>query len=75
LELQVIAATVIGGASLAGGRGSAIGAVLGAILIEMINNGMVMLEVDSNYNKIVMGVAIVLAVVIDQTKTRMQRRG
>ena len=74
LELQVIAATVIGGASLAGGRGSAIGAVLGAILIEMINNGMVMLEVDSNYNKIVMGVAIVLAVVIDQTKTRMQRR-
>lgn len=74
LELQVIAATVIGGASLAGGRGSAIGAVLGAILIEMINNGMVMLEVDSNYNKIVMGVAIVLAVVIDKTKTKLQSR-
>jgi ribose transport system permease protein len=74
LELQVIAATVIGGASLAGGRGSAIGAVLGAILIEMINNGMVMLEVDSNYNKIVMGVAIVLAVVIDKTKTKLHTR-
>lgn len=74
LELQVIAATVIGGASLSGGRGSAVGAVLGAVLIEMINNGMVMLEVDSNYNKIVMGVAIVLAVVIDQTKARLQRR-
>jgi ribose/xylose/arabinose/galactoside ABC-type transport system permease subunit len=74
LELQVIAATVIGGASLAGGRGSAVGAVLGAILIEMINNGMVMLEVDSNYNKIVMGVAIVVAVVIDQTKTRLSRK-
>lgn len=73
-ELQVIAATVIGGASLSGGRGSAIGAVLGAILIEMINNGMVMLEVDSNYNKIVMGVAIVVAVVIDQAKSRLQRR-
>lgn len=73
-ELQVIAATVIGGASLSGGRGSAVGAVLGAVLIEMINNGMVMLEVDSNYNKIVMGVAIVVAVVIDQAKTRLQRR-
>lgn len=74
LELQVIAATVIGGASLSGGRGSAVGAVLGAVLIEMINNGMVMLEVDPNYNKIVMGVAIVVAVVIDQTKARLQRR-
>jgi ribose/xylose/arabinose/galactoside ABC-type transport system permease subunit len=35
---------------------------------------MVMLELDSNYNKIVMGVAIVIAVVIDQTKARLQRR-
>lgn len=73
-ELQVIAATVIGGASLAGGRGSAFGAVLGAIVIQLINNAMIILGVDPNYNQIVMGAAIVLAVVIDQTKQRLSNR-
>lgn len=70
-ELRVIAATVIGGASLAGGRGSAIGAVLGAILIELIGNGMVILEIDQDYNQVVMGAAIIVAVVIDQAKSRL----
>lgn len=69
-ELQVIAAAVIGGASLSGGRGSALGAVLGAILVQLINNGMVILGIDQSYNQIVMGMAIVLAVVIDQAKSR-----
>lgn len=69
-ELRVIAAAVIGGASLSGGRGSAIGAVLGAILVELINSGMVILGIDQSYNQIVMGLAIVIAVVVDQTKSR-----
>jgi ribose transport system permease protein len=69
-ELNVIAAAVIGGASLSGGRGSAIGAVLGAILVQLINNGMVILGIDQSYNQIVMGLAIVIAVVVDQTKAR-----
>lgn len=73
-ELQVIAATVIGGASLMGGRGSALGAVLGAIIIQLINNAMVIFSVDQSYNQIVMGAAIVIAVVIDQTKQRVQAR-
>lgn len=73
-ELQVIAATVIGGASLMGGRGTAIGAVLGAIVIQLINNAMVIFEVDTSYNQIVMGAAIIIAVVIDQTKQRVQAR-
>lgn len=73
-ELQVIAATVIGGASLMGGRGTAIGAVLGAIIIQLINNAMVIFEVDQSYNQIVMGAAIIIAVVIDQTKQRVQAR-
>jgi ribose/xylose/arabinose/galactoside ABC-type transport system permease subunit len=73
-ELQVIAATVIGGASLMGGRGSALGAVLGAIVIQLINNAMLILDVDQNYNQIVMGVAIIIAVVIDQTKQRLSAR-
>lgn len=73
-ELKVIAAAVIGGASLSGGRGSAIGAVLGAILVELINNGMVILGIDQSYNQIVMGLAIVIAVVVDQTKSRFTAR-
>lgn len=73
-ELQVIAATVIGGASLSGGRGTALGAVLGAIVIQLINNAMIILGVDPNYNQIVMGAAIVVAVVIDQTKQRLAAR-
>lgn len=71
-ELKVIAATVIGGASLAGGRGSALGAVLGAIVIQLIDNAMVILEIHQSYNNIVLGAAIIVAVVIDQTKLRLQ---
>jgi len=70
-ELQVIAATVIGGASLMGGRGTAIGAVLGAIVIQLINNAILILKIDQSYNQIVMGAAIIIAVVIDQTKQRL----
>jgi ribose/xylose/arabinose/galactoside ABC-type transport system permease subunit len=70
-ELQVIAATVIGGASLMGGRGTAIGAVLGAIVIQLINNAIIIVKIDQSYNQIVMGAAIIIAVVIDQTKQRL----
>ena len=74
-ELKVIAAAVIGGASLSGGRGTALGAVLGALLIQLIDNGMLILNIDQNYNQIVMGTAIILAVVLDQLKTRYFARG
>ncbi|MCK6477245.1 MAG: ABC transporter permease [Phycisphaerales bacterium] len=70
-ELRVIAASVIGGASLSGGRGSALGAVLGAILIQLISNAMLILEIDQAYTDIVMGAAIVVAVVLDQFKARL----
>jgi ribose/xylose/arabinose/galactoside ABC-type transport system permease subunit len=72
-ELNVIAAAVIGGASLSGGRGSAFGAVLGAVLVQLINNGMLILDINQSYNQIVMGLAIIIAVVVDQTKTRLTR--
>ena len=70
-ELKVIAAAVIGGASLAGGRGSALGAVLGAIVVQLIDNAMVIFDFDQKYNSIVIGAAIVIAVVIDQAKARL----
>jgi ribose transport system permease protein len=73
-ELNVIAAAVIGGASLSGGRGSAFGAVLGAVLVQLISNGMVILGIDQSYNQIVMGLAIIVAVVVDQAKVRLTGR-
>ncbi len=73
-ELRVIAAAVVGGASLSGGRGSAIGAMLGAIVIQLIDNGIVVLGVNSNYTSIVIGLAIVIAVVVDQTKQGLTAR-
>lgn len=72
-ELNVIAAAVIGGASLSGGRGSAVGAVLGAILVQLINNAMLILDINQSYNQIVMGLAIILAVVVDQAKSRLSK--
>ncbi len=69
-ELRVIAASVVGGASLSGGRGSLIGAMLGAIVMQLIDNSIVVLGIDSNYTNIVIGLAIVLAVVVDQAKSR-----
>ncbi len=70
-ELEVIAAAVIGGASLMGGRGSALGAVLGAVVIKLIGNSMIIFDIDQSWNQVVMGGAIIVAVVIDQTKARL----
>ena len=73
-ELKVIAAAVVGGASLTGGRGSAIGALLGAILLEMIRKSLVQLGISSEYEQIVTGAALIVAVVIDRTSIRLQAR-
>ena len=74
-ELSVIAAAVVGGASLSGGRGSALGAVLGAVVIQLIDNSILMLDIDQNYKEIVIGLAIVIAVVVDQAKNRLAAGG
>ena len=73
-ELDVIAAAVVGGASLSGGRGSALGAMLGAFIIKMIDNGIVILEIDQSYSKIIIGLAVILAVVLDQTNAWLTKR-
>lgn len=66
LMLQAIAAVVIGGASLTGGTGSAIGAVLGALMITCIQNGVNLIGVNSFWQGSVTGVAILIAVLIDR---------
>lgn len=73
-ELDVIAAAVVGGASLAGGRGAALGALLGALIIQMINNGIIILEIDQNYSQIIIGTVIVVAVVLDRINTLLRER-
>jgi ribose transport system permease protein len=73
-ELNVIAAAVVGGASLTGGRGSALGAMLGALIIQMIDSGIVTLDLDQNYSKIIIGSAIIAAVALDTFNSWLARR-
>jgi len=70
-ELIVIAATVIGGASITGGRGSAIGAMLGAMFLQQINNAIVILQSNQNYEKLVVGIVIIAAAGIDRLRERV----
>lgn len=73
-ELYVIAAAVVGGASLVGGKGTAGGAMLGAILIVMIRQAIRTLHLDQNYEWIIIGCALIVAVVLDQGGTRLVAR-
>ena len=73
-ELYVIASAVVGGASLLGGKGSALGGMLGALLIVLIRQSIRTLHFDQNYEWIVVGCAIVLAVVVDQWSGRATAR-
>ena len=64
-ELYVIAAAVIGGTSLAGGAGTIAGAMLGALVMQSLQSGMVLMRVDTPYQNIVVGIVLVFAVWID----------
>jgi ribose/xylose/arabinose/galactoside ABC-type transport system permease subunit len=66
LELDIIAAVVIGGASLSGGRGTIIGTVVGTLLIGFLRNGCTLLRISTNVQLIVIGAIIILAVAVDQ---------
>ena len=69
-ELYVIASAVVGGASLSGGKGSAFSAMLGALLIVLIRQSIRTLHFDQNYEWIIIGCAIIVAVVLDQASAR-----
>ncbi len=73
-ELTAIAAVVLGGTSLAGGRGSIGGTLIGAFVIGVLSDGLVMSNVSSFWQMVIKGTVIVLAVVIDQVQARMQAR-
>lgn len=69
-ELNAIAATVIGGTSMSGGKGSMIGTFLGAAIIGILNNGLLMVGLGDNARQIVTGFIIVFAVVIDKYREK-----
>jgi ribose transport system permease protein len=69
-ELDSIAAVVIGGTSLSGGRGSVLGTVQGAVIIGVLNNGLVLLNVSPFWQQVVKGLVILLAVIIDKANAK-----
>jgi ribose/xylose/arabinose/galactoside ABC-type transport system permease subunit len=71
LELQVVAAVVIGGTSIAGGRGSTLAALTGAVIIGVILNGLILLGVPGIWQQGVLGALILLAVATDVLRRRL----
>lgn len=73
-ELDVIAAVVIGGASLSGGRGTIIGTIIGTLLISFLRNGCTLLGISTNAQLIVIGIIIIVAVAADQIAQSKTKR-
>lgn len=73
-ELRIIAACIIGGCSLKGGKGTVIGGLLGLIFVGFINNGMILLRVPVYWQQLSMGVVLLLAVGFDTLSQRWQAR-
>ncbi len=73
-EMNAIAATVLGGTSMAGGSGTIVGTIVGAFVIGVINDGMTMCGVSEFWQKVIRGIVIILAVVIDQTQRKLQAK-
>lgn len=65
-EMDAIAAVVLGGTSLAGGKGRIFGTLIGALIIGTLNNGMNLLGISSFYQQIVKGIVILIAVLLDR---------
>ncbi|MCO1657753.1 ABC transporter permease [Pseudonocardia humida] len=69
-ELQAIAAVVIGGTSLSGGRGSIVGTVIGALIISVLNNGLQIMSIPQEWQNVILGCVILVAVYADQARKR-----
>ncbi len=73
-ELNAIAAVVIGGAALSGGRGTVRGTIIGAFVIGFLANGLVIVGISPFWQKVITGAVIILAVAVDQIQQMIQRR-
>ena len=70
-ELDAIAAVVIGGTSLSGGQGGVVGTLIGALIMQVLRNGLNLLEVSADMQQVVIGAVIVLAVLVDRSRDRL----
>ncbi|MFN0192778.1 MAG: ABC transporter permease, partial [Aestuariivirga sp.] len=73
-ELAAITAAIIGGTSLFGGKGSILGAMIGALIMGVLQNGLNLLGVQSYYQQVAIGAVLILAVWIDQLQTSKERK-
>ena len=73
-ELTVVAAVILGGTSLSGGRGTLVGTLLGVLILKVIDNGIILLQMDQNLQMIVPGVVIILATWADLIRSRGRAR-
>lgn len=73
-ELDVIAAAVIGGTSLNGGKASMVGCLIGALLMAVVRNGMNLLHISTYWHEVVMGLIIIIAVIVDQLGTNYAKK-
>ena len=73
-EMSVIAAVIIGGVSLSGGRGSLVGAMIGVLTLYVLTNGMVLLDISSFWQDIMRGVLIILAVFVDARRRQQAHK-
>jgi ribose transport system permease protein len=73
LEFSAVTAVVLGGASLAGGRGSITGTILGVLVIGVVNNGIVLLNIESFWQDVTRGTLLIFAVGVDQLRLRLTR--
>ncbi|GGD63664.1 ABC transporter permease [Microbacterium murale] len=71
-ELQAIAAVIIGGTSLLGGRGSILGTVIGALIMSVLVNGLRILSIQTEWQNVVVGVVVLLAVFLDSLRNRQR---
>lgn len=71
-ELQAIAAVIIGGTSLLGGRGSILGTVIGALIMSVLVNGLRIMSIQTEWQNIVVGVVVLLAVFLDSLRNRQR---
>ena len=73
-ELHVIAAVVVGGTSLSGGKGKIFGTLIGAFIISVIQNGMNLLGIESYTQQVVLGAVIVAAILLDKARSTGKKK-
>jgi ribose transport system permease protein len=73
-EMNVIASCIIGGTSTFGGRGTILGTVIGALFMSILTNSMTLMKVNVNYQKLVIGIVLIFAVILDQYKRELAQK-